>query len=74
MKLIDFAFKAHFSPVFLPEIPPGNFLFFPEISNFTLRQFLHEISYFTSTVVSFENLTCLIWPCKKLEYDVINDF
>ena len=42
MKLIDFAFKAHFSPAFLPEIPPGIFLFLPEISNFTLRQFLHE--------------------------------
>ena len=42
MKLIDFAFKTHFSPAFLPEIPPGKFLFHPEISNFTLRQFLHE--------------------------------
>ena len=39
---IDFAFKAHFSPAFHPIIPPGNFLFLPEISNFTLRQFLHE--------------------------------
>ena len=40
--LIDFAYKAHFSPAFLPEIPPGNFLFLPEISNFTLGQFLNE--------------------------------
>ena len=37
-----FAFKSHFSPAFLPEIPSGNFLFHPEISNFTPRQFLHE--------------------------------
>ena len=42
MKLIEFAIKAHFSPAFLPEIPPGNFLFLPEISKFTLRQFFHE--------------------------------
>ena len=42
MKLIDFAFTSHFSSSFLQEISPGNFLFFHEILNFTLRQFLHE--------------------------------
>ena len=41
MKLIDFAFTSHFSPAFLQEIFPGNFLFLHEILNFTLRQFLH---------------------------------
>ena len=34
--------RSSFSPAFLPEIPPGSFLFLPEIFNFTLGQFLHE--------------------------------
>ena len=43
MKLhLDFVFKDHFPPAFLPEIPPGNFLSLPEISNLTLRQYLHD--------------------------------
>ena len=43
MKLhLDFVFKDHFPPPFLPEIPPGNFLSLSEISNFTPRQYLHE--------------------------------
>ena len=50
MKLIDLAFKAHFSRAFLPEIPPGNFIFVPEISNFTLSQFLHETSYVANLI------------------------
>ena len=39
MKLIDCAFIDLFFPAFFPVIPLVNFLFLPEISNFTLRQF-----------------------------------
>ena len=40
--VIDFVFTSHFSPTFLQEISPGNFLLLHKILNFTLRQFLHE--------------------------------
>ena len=56
MKLIEFAFKAQFSPAFLPEIPPGNFLFLPEISNFTLRQFLHDTR--NVTILIYKHCKC----------------
>ena len=42
MKLVDFAFSSHFSSAFCHEISPGNFPFFLEYLNFTLRHFLHE--------------------------------
>ena len=57
MKLIDFAFKAHFSPAFLPENPPGNFFFHPIISNFTLGQFLHETR--NVAILIYKQCTCL---------------
>ena len=43
MKSIDFAFKTHFSPAFLPEIPPGNFFFslkfqILHLDNFSMKQ------------------------------------
>ena len=44
MKFVDFAFTAHFSQGFLPEISTGNLPFLPEISNFPQDNFifLHE--------------------------------
>ena len=53
LKLIHFAFTSHFSPAFLQEISPGNFLFLHEIPNFTLRQILHDTS----------NICFLLYKC-----------
>ena len=50
--ILNYHFKAHFSPVFLFENPPGNFLFFLEIlhsDNFSMKQKMW-IFKFTSTV------------------------
>ena len=69
IKLIDFAFKAQISPAFLHEIPPGNFLFLTEFSDFTLKQFIHE----TGNVAILIYKHCIFYSNKgKLLYICIN--
>ena len=45
MELIEIDFKTHFPPALIPEIPLGNFLSRPEISDLTPRQFLNSYNF-----------------------------